>query len=182
MRTLLITLPIALVATAFTIAASGQAPAPRGLPSIAYISPQRVGVESTASKADVAKFQALQTQKTNELRAKQQMLEATRAQLPQADPAKRNALLQEEQRERIDLERATVQANTDLQNFQRQIQVAFQSRLKSAVEDLMKGGPSYQIILNADTGLIWAAPGATIDLTNAVVEKMNAPPPEAPKP
>jgi Skp family chaperone for outer membrane proteins len=180
MKTLLITLPIALLATAFSIAAAGQTPAPRGLPSIAFISAARAGSESTASKADVAKYQALQTQKQNELRAKQQMLESTRSQLAQAtDATKRTALQQEEQRERTELERATVQAQTDLQNAQRQLQLAFQGRLKTAVEDLVKG-QNYQLILNADTTLIWAAPGAAIDLTGALVERMNAAPTSAP--
>jgi Skp family chaperone for outer membrane proteins len=179
MKTALMTLPIALLTTVFSLGSAGQAPPSPATPPIGYISAQRIIAEATSAKADNARFQALQQQRATELRTKQQTLEATRQQLAQAtDTSTRGQLEQQDRQQQTDLERATAQAQAELQALQRQFQTDLQAKVKSAVDDLAKS-QNIQLVLNADTSVVWAAPG--MDLTAAVVQRLNAASP-TPKP
>jgi len=174
MKTLLMIVSLALVVAVLSSAVSGQAPASRPPSSIGYVSAQRILAEATEAKAEVARVQAFQQQKTTELRAKQQALEATRVQLAAAtDPALRVKLQQQDMQQRAELERANAQAQVDIQNAQRQMLADVQSRVKNAVDDLARA-QNLQVVVNADAALIWAAPG--LDLTPAVIERMNRTP------
>jgi len=175
MKTLLVTMPIALLPTLLSLAGSAQAPAASPA-TVGYVNGQRIFAESNDGKAEVARMQTIQQQKANELRAKQQALEAVRQQLAQAqDATARVQLLQQEQQLRTDLERAATQTQTELQALQRQVQADVLSRLKPVVEGLAKA-QNVQLVLNGDTAVIWAAPG--LDLTSAVIERMNKPGPK----
>jgi len=166
-------LPSILLPAFLSLVPGGQAAAPR-TSQIGYVSAQRILTDSAAGKADVARVQTMQQQRATELRAKQQTLEATRQQLIQAsDASARGQLQQQEQQQRIELERASTQAQTDLQALQRQMQVDMQTRVKSVMDDVVKG-QNIQVVLNGDTSVVWAAPG--LDLTAAVIERMNAQP------
>ena len=151
----------------------GQPPA-AGAPRIAFVSAQRILAESSHGKADVARMQALQQQKTTEIRTKQQALEATRQQLAQAaDSGARDRLQQQEQQQRTDLERAAAQAQSEIQALQRQVQNDLQTRVRPVVEDAAKS-ENVQIVLNGDTAVVWAAPG--LDLTKVVIDRLDAKP------
>jgi Skp family chaperone for outer membrane proteins len=139
--------------------------------AVAYVSAQRILAEANDAKAEVAKVQTLQQQKSAELRAKQQALDTLRQQLAQAtDVSVRVELQQQELQQRTDLDRASAQAQADLQALQRQAQNEVQVRVKSVLNDLSKG-EKFQIVLNSDTAIVWAAPG--VDLTTAVIERLN---------
>ena len=171
MKSALITASFALFPALFFLAPGGQT-APPAPSRIALVSGQRILAESPETKGEVARLQLLQQQKATELRSKQQALEATRQQLAQAGAdAARIPLQQQEQQQRTDLERATVQAQSDLQTLQRQLQTDLQTKVKAVVDDLVKG-QDFQVVLNGDTAVIWAAPG--VDLTSAVIERLNA--------
>jgi Skp family chaperone for outer membrane proteins len=171
MKTLLLIVPLALVVALLSSAAAGQAPASRGPSSIGYVSAQRIFLEAADGKTEMARVQTLQQQKTTELRAKQQALETTRQQLAGAgDGPTRMQLQQQELQQRTDLERSTVQAQADIQTAQRQMQAVVQGRVRTILDDLAKA-QNLQIVVNADTTLVWAAPG--LDLTAAVIERMN---------
>jgi outer membrane protein len=173
MKTALITTSIALLPALLSLSPAGQAPAAPGIPQIAYISGQRILTESSEAKADFARLPALQQQKTTELRAKQQALDATRQQLAQAsDNSTRLQLQQQELQQRTEIERAAAQAQVDLQTLQRQLNSDLQTRVKVVLDDLVKG-QNVQLVLN-DTAVIWAAPST--DLTAAVIERLNAKP------
>ncbi len=172
MKTLFAAASIAVLATVFSMTARGQAPAARGASQIGYISAQRITTESTEGKAGIARLQALQQQRTAELRTKQQTLDGTRQQLAQSNDAESRGRLQEQElQQRTDLERATAQAQTELQTLQREVQIALQARLKSVLDETLKD-QNIQVILNGDTSVVWAAPG--VDMTAAVVERLNA--------
>ena len=178
MKTLFATLPIAMLPTLFSLGGSVQAPASRPPTVVAYVSSQRIFAESSDGKAEVARVQTMQLQKANELRTKQQTLETIRQQLAQTtDGTARAPLQQQELQQRTDLERATVVAQAELQALQRQVQADVLARVKPVIEGLVKG-QNVQLVLNADTSVVWAAPGA--DLTSAVIDRMNNRP--APKP
>jgi Skp family chaperone for outer membrane proteins len=180
MKTLLASIPLALLLTFLSPAGSAQAPASRPTLPIGYISAQRILAESTIGRAQSARFQTAQQQKTGELRAKQQALEATRQLLAQAtDNAARLQLGQQEQQQRTDLERSTAQAQTDLQTIQREVQTELQTQVKSVLADLVKAR-DLELVLNSDNVLAWGA--ANLDLTPAVIERLNAAPaPATPK-
>ena len=98
--------------------------------------------------------------------------EDDRKQLAQAsESAARVKLQQQEAQQRTELERATVQAQQELQNLQREVLAEFQGRLRVIVEELVKG-QGLQLVLNGEQAVIWSAPG--IDLTNAVIERLNS--------
>ena len=73
--------------------------------------------------------------------------------------------------QRTHLERATAQAQLELQNLQRQVQAEFQGRLKGVLDELVKG-QGVQLVLNADQAVLWSAPG--MELTNSVIERLNS--------
>ena len=172
MKSVFLSIPLAILLAAVAVVATGQAQAVRPSLAIRYVSAQRVFAESTDGKAQVARLQALTLQRNGELRARQQTLEGLRQQLAQAtDAAQRGQLQQQETQQRTDLERATGQAQLDIQNLQRQIQTEVQGRLKGAIDDLTKTD-NLQLVLNADQAVLWAAPG--MDLTSTVIERMNS--------
>jgi len=172
MKSVILTTSIALLPAVFSLAPASQAPPSPGTPQIAYVSAQRILAESPDARADVARFQAMQQQKTTELRAQQHALDATRQKLAQAsDGSGRIQLQQQELQQRLDLERATGQAQADLQALQRQVNTDLQSKVKGVVEDLVKG-KNIQLVLNGDAAVIWAAPST--DLTADVLERLNA--------
>jgi Skp family chaperone for outer membrane proteins len=175
MKNVFVVILIVLLSTFYWLmpaAVSGQAR--RGQTQIGYVSGQRILTETSQGKAEVARLQTLQQQKTTELRAKQQTLEATRQQLVQAsENPTRTQLQQQEQQQRIELERATTQAQIDLQALQRQLQSDFQTRLKPVVEEVAKT-EDVQIVINGDNAVVWAAP--SLDLTSLVIDRLNGKP------
>ena len=173
MKTALLALSLAF-APALASRTAVQPPSSPSVARIGFVSGQRIFVESSEGKTEAARLQTLQQQKTTDLRAKQQTLEATRQQLAQGgDSATRERLQQQEQQQRTDLERATVQAQTELQTLQRQVQSEFQTRVKPIVEAVAKS-ENVQLVLNGDSAVVWAAPG--MDLTKMVLDRLNAKP------
>jgi Skp family chaperone for outer membrane proteins len=174
MKTLLMAIPLALLPAFLSPAASPQAPVTRPPLAIRYISAQRIVKESADGKAGAARMQTLQQQKSGELRTKQQALEATRQQLAQAtDNQARTQLQQQEQQQRLDFERSSTQAQADIQAAQRQFDVEIMGKLKLVLDDLAKN-QDLQLVVNADTSVLWSAPG--LDVTTAVIDRLNAKP------
>lgn len=161
----------AVMGSVLSLTLVGQAQ-PNRLPSaVAYVNPNRVLNESVHGRSEFSRVQALQQRKNTELRTKQQALEATRTQLPQAaDAAARARLQQQEQEQRTDLERSTQAAQAELQALQREINTDMAQRVKSVLDELMKTQP-YQLVLNGDASVIWSA--GEVDLTAAVVARLN---------
>jgi len=166
--------PVWLAMTALPVLAVGvaqQRPAPPGGP-IAHVSSQRISNETSDGKAGIARLQAAQRDRAADVRAKQQALETTRQQITMAaDDAARVRLRADEQRLRTELERAVAQSQTDLQTMQRQVSAEVATKVKAALEEVVKG-TGVQVVLNNETAIVWSAPG--LDLTSQVIEKMNA--------
>jgi Skp family chaperone for outer membrane proteins len=174
MKTALITTSIALLPAMLSLAPVAQAPASRVASPIAYVSAQRILEGSPDARTEFARIQTMQQQRTTALRAQQQALEATRQQLAlAADAPARAQLQQQELKERTELERATAQAQADLQSLQREVNNTLQTKVRAVVEDLVKA-QNIQLVLNGDSAVIWGA--SNIDLTPAVIERLNAKP------
>jgi Skp family chaperone for outer membrane proteins len=154
-------------------AQGSQAPAltrPGGV--IAYVSGQRLSAETTVGKEARGRVQALQQAKTAELKSLQVALETTRQQLANTpDGTARLPLQQQEQQQRADLDRATAQAQADIQALQRQIATDMQGKVRAQLTELLKG-TDIQVVVQLETAIVWAAPG--LDLTSAVIERLNA--------
>jgi Skp family chaperone for outer membrane proteins len=142
---------------------------------IAYLSAQRILSESTEAKAGNARLETLRQKKATELAAKQKTLEVTHLQLVQVgglfSASKRARFQAEEERQRADLKRATEQAQADFQALQRQIQAELKKHLSAVLAAFAKDR-RLRLVLNADTAVIWAAPGT--DITAEVLAKLNA--------
>jgi Skp family chaperone for outer membrane proteins len=160
------------VGALLTAVVLGQTTPSRPSLSIGYVNAQRVFAETTEGKAQLARVQALRQQRAKELRARQQTLQGLRKQMAEAtENAARVRLQQQESQQRTDLERTTVQAQQELQSLQRQVQTEFQGRLREILDELMKG-QSLQLVLNGEQAVLWSAPG--LDLTSAVIERLNS--------
>jgi Skp family chaperone for outer membrane proteins len=166
--------PVWLAMTALPVLAVGvaqQRPVSPGGP-IALVSTQRISNETSDGKAGIARLQAAQRDRAADVRTKQQALETTRQQITlAADDAARVRLRADEQRLRTELERAVAQSQTDLQTMQRQVSAEVTTKVKAALDEVVKG-TGVQVVLNNETAVVWSAPG--LDLTSQVIEKMNA--------
>jgi Skp family chaperone for outer membrane proteins len=166
--------PLCLAIAVAPVLAAGafqQRPVPPSGP-VAFIVSQRISNETTEGKAGIARIQALQRERTADARTRQEALQATRRQIDATqDSAERTRLQAQEQQQRTDLEKAVTQSQVDLQNLQRQIQSELGVKVKAAIQDLVKG-TGVQVVLSADTTVVWAAQG--LDLTSPVIERLNA--------
>ena len=139
--------------------------------TVAYVSANRLSVESALGKEGQARIRALQQQRATELRTRQQTLEATRQKLAlMTEDAERVPLQQQELVQRGDLERATAQAQADIQALQREINTDLQAKVKAALDELLKG-TSIQVVVQLETSIIWSVPG--LDVTTAVIQRLN---------
>jgi Skp family chaperone for outer membrane proteins len=170
MKTVLLSLALAL-ATALAAGAVQQRSAPPSGP-IAFVVSQRISNETAEGKAGIARIQALQRERTAEVRTKQEALQTIRRQLDATqDAAERTRLQTQEQQQRTDLERVVSQTQVDVQNLQRQISNELGVKVKTVIAELVKG-TGVQVVLSADTTIVWAAQG--LDLTSPVIERLNA--------
>jgi Skp family chaperone for outer membrane proteins len=168
------TLPLWLAITVAPALAAGafqQQPAPASGP-VAFVVSQRISNETAEGKAGIARIQALQRARSTDARTRQEALQATRRQIDATqDSAERTRLQAQEQQQRTDLEKAVTQSQVDLQNLQRQISNELGVKVKAAIQELVKG-TGVQVVLSADTTVVWAAQG--LDLTSRVIERLNA--------
>jgi Skp family chaperone for outer membrane proteins len=157
-------------------AARAAAQAPAAGRFVAYVSTQRVATESVEGKAALAKIRALQEEKTADLRKLQEALTAAQSQLTAADDAQAKALALEVEQQRADLQKATAEAQAEVQTLQRDLSSALTAKMRVVLDDLLKG-TDVQLVLQSESAVVWGVPGA--DLTNAVIERLDATNPDA---
>ena len=78
---------------------------------------------------------------------------------------------QQEQQQRLELEKVTQQVQADLLTLQRQIQSDLVAKVRPLIEEIAKAR-NVDLVVNTDTTVVWAIP--QLDLTPAVIERMNA--------
>lgn len=168
----------ALAATVFGAVVSlslvGTAQSASTPPNVAFVSPSRITTQSNYGRGEATRAQGVQQQKTNDLRAKQQVLETTRQQLATTtDAAARLELQQRELQQRTELERLAQQTQAEMQTLQRDLNNELLRRLRLALDEVVKT-KNYQLVLNGDTAVLWWSPDR--DITADVVARMNAQP------
>ena len=150
---------------------------PTPAPSIAYVSAQRIATETTEGKAGVARVKTAQQQHAADVRAKQGAYEAARKALAAATAATRDQLQAAEREQRVELERAVGRAQADMQEVQRDVNNELLKRVRGVVGDVVKDR-GIQVVLNYESAVVWAGP--TLDISDAVIARMNAAPAPAP--
>ena len=143
---------------------------------IAYVSAQKILTESTQAKAAEKRLEGLRQTKAQQIAAKQKALDATRLQLANAggifSASTRTRLKAQESQQQSELQKLMQDSQNEVQTLQRQLQAELRQEF-TAIMTEVAGPRGVQIVLNADTALVWAAPG-TVDLTAQVLERLNA--------
>ena len=162
--------------------AAAQAPAPqvqRPFPTgtkYAFVNIQRIAAESAAGKTLAGKVQALNQQKVNELNEKNKALQASQQKLESGASvlsATAAAQLQKDiERQQIDIQRFTEDAQQEVTNLQTQLQDEFQVRLTPIIQDVANERGLHMLFSVVDSGLVWADPA--LDITAEVIQKFDA--------
>jgi outer membrane protein len=163
-------------------AAAAQAPAPpvqRPFPTgtkYAFVNIQRIAAESAAGKTLAGKVQALNQQKVNELNEKNKALQASQQKLESGasvlSPTAAAQLQKEIERQQIDIQRFTEDAQQDVTNLQTQLQDEFQVRLTPIIQEVANERGLHLLFSVVDSGLVWADPA--LDITAEVIQKFDA--------
>lgn len=167
-------------------ASQGQAPAtqaaaPAVQPSFptgtkyAFVNIQRIAAESAAGKTLAGKVQALNQQKVNELNEKNKALQGSQQKLEAGSSvlsATAVAQLQKDiERQQIDIQRFTEDAQQEVTNLQTQLQDEFQVRLSPIIQQVATERGLQMLFSVADSGLVWADP--SLDITTEVIQKFD---------
>jgi Skp family chaperone for outer membrane proteins len=150
-----------------------QTPAPPASAAIMTMSGQRILAESADGRAGLTRLQALQQARAGDLRSQQQKVDTLHQEVLAADPASRTSLQGQEQQERAALERMTVQAQSDIQALQRQINTDLMGKVRGILDDLLKDQPSVQMVLSSETAVMWSR--TNVDVTDRVLARLNGP-------
>lgn len=164
-------------------AAQAQAaPAPRPFPEgakYAVVNIQRVAGESSEGKAATAKVQALNQQKLNELNEKNKALQAAQQKLEAGasvlSPTAAAQLQKEIERQQVEIQRFTEDAQKDLQNLQTQLQAEFERKLAPVIQQVATQKGLHFLFSATESGLIWGDPA--LDLTAEIIAKFDTAPP-----
>jgi outer membrane protein len=163
-------------------APAAQAPAPpvqRPFPTgtkYAFVNIQRIAAESAAGKTLAGKVQALNQQKVNELNEKNKAIQASQQKLEAGASvlsATAAAALQKDiERQQIDIQRFTEDAQQEVTNLQTQLQDEFQVRLTPIIQEVANERGLHLLFSVVDSGLVWADPA--LDITTEVIQKFDA--------
>ena len=152
-----------------------QRPFPTGT-KYAFVNIQRIAGESAAGKTLAGKVQALNQQKVNELNEKNKALQATQQKLESGatvlSPTAVAQLQKDIERQQVDIQRFTEDAQQDVTALQTQLQEEFQFRLSPIVQEVAIERGLHMLFSVVDSGLVWADP--SLDITTEVIQKFDA--------
>ena len=157
-------------------------PFPEGA-KIAYVNIQAVASNSAQGKQYSQRIAALQTQKNDELAAKNKELQGAQQKLQQGatvlSDAARGQLEKDIDRMTRELQFLTTNAQAEVQDLQTELQAEFQKRLEPVIEKVASSRNLFMVFSVGDSGLVWADRG--LDLTADVIREFDvANPPMAP--
>ena len=156
-------------------AAPVQPPFPAGT-KYAFVNIQRIAAESAAGVTLTGKVQALNQQKVNELNEKNVALQAAQQKLEAGatvlSPTATAQLQRDIERQQIDLQRFTEDAQQDVTALQEQLQEEFQLRLSPVIQEVAMERELDLLFSVADSGLVWA--DQALDITGEVIQRFDA--------
>jgi outer membrane protein len=149
-------------------------PFPEGA-KVAYINIQRIANESTEGKSATAKVQALVQKKQAEANEKNKALQADQQKLAAGasvmSDASRAELEKKIERQNVELQRMTQDAQQEVQELQQQLQNQFQQKLMPIVQQVASARGIHVLFSAADSGIVWADPG--LDITADVIKQFD---------
>jgi Skp family chaperone for outer membrane proteins len=159
-------------------------PAPRPFPAdakVAYVDLNTIATASREGQAAGVKIKDLQGKRTAELEAKQKQLQSAQQKLEQGgavlSEAARAGQAKEVERLQTDLQRASQDAQKEIQEFTQELQVQFQQKLLPVIEQVAKAKNLHFILSIADAGVVWVDAG--LNVTADVVAALDAATPAA---
>ncbi len=157
---------------------AAPAPFPEGA-KYAFVNIQRIANESAEGKAASARINALVTKKqaegaerTKQLQAAQQKLDAGGSVLSEAARA---TLTKEIDRLTVDIQRFNEDAQEELTALQNDAQAEFQTKLIPVIQTVAKERNLWAVFSAADSGVVWGDPG--LDISADVIKRLDAAPP-----
>ena len=152
-----------------------QRPFPAGT-KYAFVNIQRIAAESAAGKTMTGRVQALRQQKVNELNEMNKVLQATQQKLDAGatvlSPTAVVQLQQDIERQQIDIQRFSEDAQQEVTNLQTRLQDEFQMRLSPTIEEVTIERELLMLFSIADSGLVWA--DQSLDITTEVIQRFDA--------
>jgi outer membrane protein len=162
-------------------AAQPPRPFPEGA-KVAFVNIQRVAQESGEGKGFTAKINALREKKEKDLADRNQQLDAARKKLETSgsvlSESARGSQQKEIDRMTVDLQRASQDAQAEVEELQRELQVDFQRKLLPVVEEVRAAKGLHLVMSMLDSGILAADMG--LDVTSEVIKRLDSAPPAAP--
>ena len=156
-------------------AAPVQAPFPAGT-KYAFVNIQRIAAESAAGLTLTGKVTALNQQKVNELNERNVALQAAQQKLDAGatvlSPTAAAQLQRDIERQQIDIQRFTEDAQQEVTTMQTQLQEEFQLRLSPVIQEVATERGLQLLFSVTDSGLVWA--DQSLDVTADVIQRFDA--------
>lgn len=152
---------------------------------VAFINIQRIANESADGKAATSRVKALNDKKVAELGERQKAMTANQEKLQKSgsvmNDAARGQLEKEIERQQVEIQRFTQDAQAEVQELQAELQGEFQRKLMPVIDAVAQERGLHMIFSIADAGMVWANPG--LDVTADVIKRFDTaqPAPAAPK-
>jgi outer membrane protein len=159
--------------------APAPAAAPRPFPEgakIAFVNIQRIASDSGEGKTLSARVQALNQKKVQELNEKNKALQADQQKLQSGgtvmSDSARAELEKKIERQNVDIQRTTQDAQAEVQELQQELQSEFQRKLLPVVQQVAQEKGLHILFSAGDSGIVWADQG--LDITADVIKRFDA--------
>lgn len=158
--------------------AAAPAPAPVPFPEgakVAFVNIQLIANQSKEGQAATSRVKALNDKKVAELGEKQKALAANQEKLQKSgsvlSDAARGQLEKEIERQQVEIQRFTQDAQAEVQELQVELQNEFQKKLLPVINAVAQEKALHMIFSVADAGVVWANPG--LDVTGDVIKRFD---------
>jgi len=142
----------------------------------AFVNIQQIAAESAAGVTLTGKVQALNQQKVNELNERNVALQAAQQKLDAGatvlSPAAAAQLQRDIERQQIDIQRFSEDAQQEVTALQTQLQEEFQLRLSPVIQEVATERELELLFSVTDSGLVWA--DESLDVTTEVIQRFDA--------
>jgi outer membrane protein len=142
----------------------------------AYVQLQAIVQFSAQGKGFNAKVQALNDQKVKEIQDRTKALQAAQQKLDQGgsllNDQARAQLQRDIERQQLDIQRATEDAQQEITALTQQLQLDFQRVLDPVIAQVAKQKQVHFVFNATESGLIWADP--SMDLTAEVIQALDS--------
>ena len=165
------------------IAPGPARPFPEGA-KYAFVNVQRIASESAEGKTATSQVQALNAKKVEELNAKNKQLQAAQQKLESGgsvmSPQAVAQLQKDIERQQVDIQRFTEDAQQEVTQLQQQLQDEFQRKLTPIIQQVATERQLHMMFSVVDSGLVWGDPA--LDLTPEIIKRFDAVRPAAAAP